>query len=109
MIVARCVRGHEQGYWRDDQRELAERALLDPDFRRCDHKGCGRRRVLRFSPNPRLGVAITDIPEHFNLSFGERVRSRRHLKDLQKKHGCRDWEPVKEMPQTSNLKRAGLI
>lgn len=54
-------------------------------------KWCPRtaRRVVQ-----RFGVVqITpDIPEHWNLSLDQPVRSRRHLRDVQKRTGTQDYE-----------------
>lgn len=50
-----------------------------------------------------------DIPEHYSNSTGCVIRSRRHLREWQRQNGAQDWEPVKEMPMTSKLKKQGLI
>ena len=34
----------------------------------------------------------TDFPDHWNHSFGCVVKSRRHFRELQKRHGVHDWE-----------------
>ena len=38
---------------------------------------------------------IPDIPEHFNLSIGEVVRNRAHLRQIQKERGLQDYEPLR--------------
>jgi len=56
---------------------------------------CGRRAKFVGGP-PTLGIVqvTPDIPEHWNMSLNEPVRSRRHLRDLQKIHGTHDYEGV---------------
>ena len=54
---------------------------------------------MPLKPVPR-GIARTilvtpDIPEHWNVSLNQPVRSRRHLQDLQKRHGCHDYEGMR--------------
>lgn len=41
-------------------------------------------------------ASIPDIDVHFNQSFGEVVKSRRHLRDLQKRHDTRDYQPIRD-------------
>ncbi len=36
-----------------------------------------------------------DVPEHWNVTVDKVVRSRKHLRDLQKRHGFQDYEPVR--------------
>lgn len=55
----------------------------------CGEKGCRRRAKRIFSPNQ----VIPDIPEHFNISIGEVVKNRAHLKQIQKERGLQDYEP----------------
>ena len=42
----------------------------------------------------RVGIVCVtpDIPEHMNLSLNQPVRSRRHLRDIQKRTGTQDYE-----------------
>ena len=35
---------------------------------------------------------IPDMPEHYSVAFDTHVRSRRHFKELQRRHGTVDWE-----------------
>ena len=97
-----CPNGHSQGVFSD--RAEAERARRE--LGKCDR--CGRRRKL-VGNVVNLGAAIFDIPEHFNYSFGERVKSRRHFRKLQEKHRTQDWIPVKDSPSTEKLRREGRI
>ena len=58
---------------------------------------CGR--PMTMLRRVKLGIATTilvtpDVPEHFNMSLNQRVRSRRHLRDLRKIHGTQDYEGV---------------
>lgn len=50
-----------------------------------------------------------DFPEHYNWSIGEVVRNRAHLKQIQRDRGLQDWQPVKESPQLSNLRKQGYL
>jgi putative FmdB family regulatory protein len=47
------------------------------------------RRAFSFKVTP-------DIPPHFNSAFGHEVHSRVQLKNLQRQHGCEDFEPDRE-------------
>jgi len=72
-----------------------ERQWLNVHRKRCDLCGGENTRLKRV----KLGVATTilvtpDVPEHFNMSLNQRVRSRRHLRDLQKRHGTQDYEGI---------------
>lgn len=49
--------------------------------------------IVEFGPI-REFQAIPDLPEHYNNSLGEVVRSRRHLKDLQRATDSVDYEPT---------------
>ena len=40
---------------------------------------------------------IDDFPVHWNHSFGCVVKSRRHFRELQKKHSVHDWEPGEKL------------
>lgn len=75
---------------------------------KCGHRGC--RRIASYNATATFrggGIHVTpDVPEHYNVSLGERVRGRRHLKQLQEKHGCQDWEPVRDGPHLDHRAKA---
>lgn len=41
---------------------------------------------------------IPDFPEHFNVSIGEVVKNRAHLRQIQKERGLQDYEPTRNSP-----------
>jgi hypothetical protein len=49
----------------------------------------------RVKPGHGVPQVTPDVPEHMNVSFGCVVRSRRHLRDLQKATDSVDYEPSK--------------
>jgi hypothetical protein len=81
----RCADGRGQGvFWSKDE---ALRARKDPEFRAL----CG--------PGAKLALYSTevtnitpDIPEHFNVTIGQHISSRRQLHELQKRNGWQDYE-----------------
>lgn len=79
------------GVWPDHERERAEAAGKDREWRRCE---CGALRKLRHLPGTGVTV-IPDILEHYNPTIGNGtvVHGRRQLKDLQQQLGIRDYEP----------------
>lgn len=65
---------------------------------RCDRRGCHRRARYSFGATAQAATVqvIPDIADHWNVTVDMRVRGRRHLKDLQKRHGFSDYEPAKQ-------------
>lgn len=49
-----------------------------------------------------------DFPEHFNWSMGCVVKNRKHHERLQRERGLQDWQPVKESPGFSKLRKEGF-
>ena len=89
--VVVCPKGHAHGPF-NGSRE----ALIALNEMAAEHFcGSGPYSVQHYEPISNF-FALGDIPEHLNVSLGEPVRSRRHLKQLQKKYGCHDYEPIKE-------------
>ena len=43
-------------------------------------------------------AVVDDFPEHFNISLGEVVKNRAHLKRIQAERGLQDWEPTRDSP-----------
>lgn len=87
----RCARGHVT-----DQ-------FFTPGEPRTATSRCGKcRRRATYSLNATLASSrlytIPDVPEHWNTSIDQPVRSRRHLRDLQKRNGWQTYEPVKRKP-----------
>ncbi len=52
--------------------------------------GCGPQRA---TSRPEAAGFIADVPEHYNVTLGEYVRGRTHLRQLQRQFGCHDYEP----------------
>ena len=47
----------------------------------------------------RGGVFVNpDVPEHWNVTIDRPVKSRRHLAELQKRHGFQDYEKIGKVP-----------
>jgi hypothetical protein len=45
-------------------------------------------------------LAQPDIEPHYNITIGRVVKSRRHLRDLQKRHGFMDYQGIKGSGQS---------
>jgi putative FmdB family regulatory protein len=43
-------------------------------------------------------VVVDDFPEHFNISVGEVVKNRAHMRRIQKERGLKDYDPVPGSP-----------
>jgi len=59
------------------------------------------------SPATRLfgnASILPDIPEHFNISIGDVVKNRSHLRQIQKDRGLQDWEPTRDSPGADLVK-----
>ena len=94
-----CSRGHETGVF------LSER---EARWDSLDCVTCGERAVRRkLDDGPDLPQIIDDVPEHWNVSLGRPVRSRRHLKTLQNQLGVQDYEPVQD--RDNGITRADRI
>lgn len=65
--------------------------------------------ALRPVPNGAAAYVLKDFPEHYNWSMGCHVKSRAHHRQLQKERGLRDWEPVRESPMLSKLRKQGYL
>jgi len=52
-------------------------------------------------------AVIDDFPEHVSIAFGCVVKNRAHHRELQRIHGTHDWQPVKEAPLFSKLRKEG--
>ena len=63
-----------------------------PKVLRCETCGCGAHRVFS------TPVVVDDFPEHFNVSIGEVVKNRAHLKRIQKERGLQDYEKPRHSP-----------
>lgn len=86
----KCARGHEHGPFNlIIDAKIARKELADGDDECAGKPG----RMQHYSLKHRA-TATPDIPEHFNDSIGAPVRSRRHLKELQKAGGFQDHEPA---------------
>jgi len=97
----RCRRGHEHGP--HPTRGEAERLNPDRTCYTCDRTA----RLVVFTP--RWSVATrNDIPAHYSMTFDQPVRSGSHFRELQRKHGTKDWEPVKGSTMETQLRRKGL-
>jgi len=94
----RCAVGHET-----DRFYHAREAANRPQTVRCR---CGRRaRRMIVAP-----AAVGLVTEHYNSSLGEIVKGPRHLRALQKKHGCHDYVPPTSGPISEfRRKHARLI
>src|SRR3989442_15983472 len=56
---------------------------------------CGRRARYDFAATVHSSTQVyvtPDIPEHWNITTGCPIRSRRQLQELQKRHGWQDYE-----------------
>lgn len=96
-----CARGHQT------DRELPQGKK--PTFTRCTHKRCGRRAMYNVTATFRGSLRADVFPDHFNISFDQRIGSKREYKTLQRIHGTKDWEPVKESRHTERLRKEGLL
>lgn len=59
--------------------------------------GCGRQERDEEPIMENALITGDPVVEHWNNSLNAPVRSRRHLKDLQRAHGVRDYVPSPEM------------
>jgi putative FmdB family regulatory protein len=77
-----CPAGHVTGkiYRMNDERPVTVS---------CDR--CNQRARRIFS----RPTVVDDFPEHFNISIGEIVKNRAHLKQIQKERGLQDYEPTR--------------
>lgn len=66
---------------------------------------CGKRAKRIYT----LTAVVPDFPEHFNWSMGCIVKNRAHHKQIQRERGLQDWEPVKESPGLSKLRKEGYL
>jgi len=84
----------------------AAREFATPRLKRQLLKDLGAGFRLRQIEPPRDDAASVrgDMPEHYSYSFDCIVKSGRHHRELQRKHGTHDWEPVKDSPG-SNISR----
>lgn len=76
----------------------------------CVTPGCklAAKRLVSMPGPPSGALEKNDIPAHFNGAFGTVVKGRKHMKELQRKHGTQDWRPVKgQEPVKDMLKRTG--
>ena len=48
--------------------------------------------LVRYTDGPPRITITPDVPEHFNITTGCAIRSRRHLRELQKARGWQDYE-----------------
>ena len=87
----RCPRGHQHGVL--ETRMKANDLLLElTEEHPC---GIGEYRVV--CSEAICTATVTGIVnEHFNISLGCPVKGKRHLRQLQKEHGCHDYEPIKK-------------
>lgn len=51
---------------------------------------------------------IGDLPEHWNYSLDEPVRSRQHLRDISRERGVQEYEPTKGRDKDTELHRHWL-
>ena len=81
----RCDKGHstEEFYRMNDSRPATIECRL---CTRPAHRVFGNAAV------------VDDFPEHFNISLGEVVKSRQHLRNIQKERGLQDYEPTRNSP-----------
>ena len=86
----RCPAGHEQGVF--GSMAQARAALRSPDCGPVCERCGARRRAYGFIV-PGAPQVIPDIPEHYNVTLDQPIRSRQHLKDVQREGGFRDYEP----------------
>lgn len=86
IYVYRCSAGHVN----EEFRPVEERSLR----RRCTTPGC-RRKAARDKRTEMAGkrYVIPDIPEHWNKSIDAPVRSRAHLREIQRQRGLSDYDP----------------
>ena len=90
-----CEKGH-----------VTERLFRMDDVKSTDCSTCGGPTRRIFS----RAAVVDDFPEHMNISLGRVVKSRAHLKQLQKELGCQDWvPPPQERPLSSKMRREGLL
>lgn len=76
--------GRSSGPWNSDEAPVS-RPCFD----------CGIN-VTRKSYEPLYRVSVFgDIPEHYSIDFDGRVKSKKHLRELQATHGTQDYEPVR--------------
>jgi len=81
-----CGRGHLTTRWFP----TASRRVR---VTKCASRACGRRATYSLVQTHRATQVIPDLTPHFNISLDEPVRSRRHLRELQERYGCEDYEP----------------
>lgn len=91
IYVYRCSAGHVN----EEFRAVEERSLR----RRCSTRGCRRKawRDVHAERTSRRHV-IADIPEHYNRSTDCVIRSRRHLREIQRQRGLTDYDPKDYKP-----------
>lgn len=65
---------------------------------RCD---CGARATLNLSATHRKLYVTPDIEEHYNTTIDMPVRSRKHLKDLQRRYGFSDHDKGVQKPSSN--------
>jgi hypothetical protein len=86
----KCPQNHEQGIFETQAQALV--ALRDADDGALCERCGERRRVSSYQAFSGPQV-IPDIPEHYNVTIDERVRSRAHLREIQRTKGYQDYEP----------------
>jgi len=77
--------------------------------RLCPDSGKPATRLKRIGHVAKTILTCPDIPEHFNITIGMPVRSRRHLTDLQKRHGFRDYEGMRGASQSHVFGEGGEV
>lgn len=55
-------------------------------------------KLKKVSAGTKTAYFMPDYPEHFSMSLGSVVKSRRHLKQIQAERGLMDWEPTNNSP-----------
>lgn len=69
---------------------------------------CGKT-ARRVREAPHKTVYVTpDVPEHFNIGLDMPVRSRRHLRDLQKRYGFQDYDKDSSKKSSNWIEKANF-
>lgn len=54
--------------------------------------------LKKISAGTKTAYFMPDYPEHFSVTIGGVVKSRKHLKQIQAERGLMDWEPCRNSP-----------
>jgi hypothetical protein len=91
-----CGGGHNHGPFTSLAEAQAARRDLKQDEECAGDAGTIRSYEPLICRIPVPSPGCVDIPAHYNESLGQVVKGGRHLREIQKKEGCQDYEPVRD-------------